>query len=66
MLNQSAYRTASDAREVYHNVVVALKNSESLNNGQASALAIWIAALARSSRQGPDGENRQYTRSVCG
>ncbi len=44
-LNQSGYQTTNDPRDVYHNVVIALKRSQNLNNGQPSALASWIAAL---------------------
>lgn len=39
------YREVHDPREVYHNVVIALKKEQSLNNGQPGALAAWIAAL---------------------
>ena len=39
------YREVHDPREVYHNVVIALKKTQSLNNGQPGALAAWIAAL---------------------
>lgn len=38
-------REVNDPRDVYHNVVVALKRSQNLNNGQPSALASWISAL---------------------
>jgi len=44
-LNPSGYRETDDARDVYHDVVVALKSEKSLNTGQPSALASWIAAL---------------------
>lgn len=38
-------REVNDPREVYHNVVIALKRAQNLNNGQPSALASWISAL---------------------
>jgi len=44
-LQQGAYRETSDPRDVYHNVVIALKRSQNLNNGQPGALASWISAL---------------------
>jgi protein-L-isoaspartate(D-aspartate) O-methyltransferase len=44
-LGNSRYRTVKDERDIYHNVLVALKSEQSLNNGQPSALASWIAAL---------------------
>lgn len=44
-LGTSRYRTVNRARDIYHNVLVALKSEQSLNNGQPSALAAWIAAL---------------------
>jgi protein-L-isoaspartate(D-aspartate) O-methyltransferase len=44
-LNQSGYRTSDDPCDLYHNVVVAIKSEQSLNNGQPSALASWIATL---------------------
>jgi protein-L-isoaspartate(D-aspartate) O-methyltransferase len=45
LLKQSDYRATSDARDIYHNVAVALKMAQNLNNGQPSTLASWIAAL---------------------
>src|SRR5580658_877546 len=44
-LVQLQYRTTSDPRHVYHNVVVSLDRAKDINNGQPSALASWIAAL---------------------
>ena len=44
-MQPGAYREVQDPREVYHNVVIALKKAQSLNNGQPGALAAWIAAL---------------------
>jgi len=44
-LHPPGYRETNDVRDVYHNVVIALKTEKSLNNGQPSALASWIAAL---------------------
>jgi protein-L-isoaspartate(D-aspartate) O-methyltransferase len=41
----TAYRTTDDPRDLYHNVVVALDAARDLNNGQPSALALWIEAL---------------------
>jgi protein-L-isoaspartate(D-aspartate) O-methyltransferase len=45
LLKPIAYRETNDPRDVYHNVVVALKKAQTLNNGLPSALANWIAAL---------------------
>jgi protein-L-isoaspartate(D-aspartate) O-methyltransferase len=45
-LRESAYVTVNDPRDLYHNVVVALDRSKDINNGQPSALASWIDALA--------------------
>ena len=45
LLKQSDYRATNDARDIYHNVAVALKPAQNLNNGQPSTLASWIAAL---------------------
>jgi protein-L-isoaspartate(D-aspartate) O-methyltransferase len=45
LLKQSAYRATNDVCDIYHNVVIALKSIQNLNNGQPSALASWIAAL---------------------
>jgi protein-L-isoaspartate(D-aspartate) O-methyltransferase len=39
------YRTTDDPRDLYHNVVVALDAAHDINNGQPSALALWIEAL---------------------
>jgi protein-L-isoaspartate(D-aspartate) O-methyltransferase len=44
-LQRSPYRSTSDVRDLYHNVVVALKATRSLNNGQPSILASYIASL---------------------
>jgi protein-L-isoaspartate(D-aspartate) O-methyltransferase len=44
-LNSSPWIATSDPRDLYHNVLVAIDPSLSLNNGQPSALAIWIHAL---------------------
>jgi protein-L-isoaspartate(D-aspartate) O-methyltransferase len=41
----TTYRTTDDPRDLYHNVVVALDAGRDLNNGQPSALALWIEAL---------------------
>lgn len=45
-LGQSSYVAVEDPREVYHNVVVSLDRTKSINNGQPSALGRWIDALA--------------------
>ncbi|MGB7023528.1 MAG: methyltransferase domain-containing protein [Candidatus Acidiferrales bacterium] len=45
-LRESAYITVDDPRDLYHNVVVALDRAKDINNGQPSALARWIDALA--------------------
>jgi protein-L-isoaspartate(D-aspartate) O-methyltransferase len=44
-LIQMSYRTTSEPRRLYHNVVVALDTAKDINNGQPSALANWINAL---------------------
>jgi protein-L-isoaspartate(D-aspartate) O-methyltransferase len=44
-LIQLSYRTTSEPRRLYHNVVVALDTAKDINNGQPSALASWIDAL---------------------
>ncbi len=44
-LIQVSYRTTSDPRHLYHNVVVVLDAAKDINNGQPSALAGWINAL---------------------
>jgi protein-L-isoaspartate(D-aspartate) O-methyltransferase len=45
-LRESSYVTVNDPRDLYHNVVVALDRAKEINNGQPSALATWIDALA--------------------
>jgi len=45
-LRESAYVTVDDPRDLYHNVLVALDRAKEINNGQPSALASWIDALA--------------------
>lgn len=45
-LRDSSYVTVNDPRDLYHNVVVALDRAKDINNGQPSALARWIDALA--------------------
>jgi len=44
-LTQAAYRTTSEPRHLYHNVVVSVDRAKDINNGQPSALAAWINAL---------------------
>jgi protein-L-isoaspartate(D-aspartate) O-methyltransferase len=44
-LGKLTYRTTDDPRDLYHNVVVALDAAHDINNGQPSALALWIEAL---------------------
>lgn len=44
-LRAASYRTTSDARELYHDVFVALNATLSLNNGQPSIIARLLAAL---------------------
>lgn len=39
------YRSTSEPRHLYHNVVVTLDPAKDINNGQPSALASWISAL---------------------
>src|SRR5215469_13597107 len=41
-----SYTPTHVPRDVYHNVLVALDPSKDINNGQPSALARWIDALA--------------------
>ena len=41
-----AYTPTEDPRDLYHNVLVALDAAKDINNGQPSALARWIDALA--------------------
>ena len=43
----------------FHNVLVALKRSQNLNNGQPSALASWIAALNLA-----EGDSRSFRSSA--
>jgi protein-L-isoaspartate(D-aspartate) O-methyltransferase len=43
---QMSYTPVTDPRDVYHNVVIALDKASDINNGQPSALARWIDALA--------------------
>jgi protein-L-isoaspartate(D-aspartate) O-methyltransferase len=45
---EQPYRTTDDAdvRHIYHDVAVALDPARQLNNGQPSALALWIQAAA--------------------
>jgi protein-L-isoaspartate(D-aspartate) O-methyltransferase len=45
-LRESSYVTVNDPRDLYHNVVVVLDRAKDINNGQPSALASWIDALA--------------------
>jgi protein-L-isoaspartate(D-aspartate) O-methyltransferase len=40
------YTPTEDPRDLYHNVLVALDITKDINNGQPSALARWIDALA--------------------
>jgi protein-L-isoaspartate(D-aspartate) O-methyltransferase len=44
-LVQASYRTTSEPRHLYHNVVVAVDRAKDINNGQPSGLATWINAL---------------------
>jgi protein-L-isoaspartate(D-aspartate) O-methyltransferase len=44
-LRPAPYRSTHDPRDVYHNVAIALKPAQNLNNGQPGALASWIGAL---------------------
>ena len=44
-LGAPSYITIEDARDLYHNVVVVLDASKDINNGQPSALALWMDAL---------------------
>ena len=43
---QLSYIAVDDPRDVYHNVVVSVDREKDINNGQPSALARWIDALA--------------------
>lgn len=45
-LRESSYVTVNDPRDLYHNVVVVLDREKGIHNGQPSALASWIDALA--------------------
>jgi len=40
------YKTVSDPRQLYHNVLITIDASRGLNNGHPSSLAGWINALA--------------------
>lgn len=44
-IRNPGYRTTSDARDIYHDVVVAVNLDKFLNNGQPSQLARMIGAL---------------------
>lgn len=44
-MGQAAYITVDDPRHLYHNVLVAIDSARDLNNGQPSALALWIGSL---------------------
>ena len=44
-IGTSAYVPVDDPRHLYHNVVVVLDAARDINNGQPSALALWINAL---------------------
>lgn len=44
-MGRLAYVPVDDARHLYHNVVVVLDAAGDINNGQPSALALWINAL---------------------
>ena len=44
-LGKLTYQRTDDPRDLYHNVVVALDAVHDINNGQPSALALWINAL---------------------
>ena len=44
-LHESGYRVTSNVRDLYHDVLVALKDKQSLNNGQPSLIARFISAL---------------------
>jgi protein-L-isoaspartate(D-aspartate) O-methyltransferase len=43
--SQLSYTPTDDARDLYHNVLVALDSAKDINNGQPSALGRWIDAL---------------------
>lgn len=45
-LAQLSYVTVADPRDLYHNVVVSLDRANDINNGQPSALGLWIDSLA--------------------
>jgi protein-L-isoaspartate(D-aspartate) O-methyltransferase len=42
---QMSYTAVTDARDVYHNVVIVLEKSNDTNNGQPGSLARWIDAM---------------------
>jgi len=44
-ITQMRYQYIDDPRDVYHNVVIVLDKDAEINNGQPSALALWIDAL---------------------
>jgi protein-L-isoaspartate(D-aspartate) O-methyltransferase len=44
-IGTSAYVPVDDPRHLYHNVVVVIDAAGDINNGQPSALALWINAL---------------------
>ena len=44
-MGKSAYVPVDDPRHLYHNVVVVIDPARDINNGQPSALALWINAL---------------------
>jgi len=45
-LGNMVYTPTENPRDVYHNVVISLDAARDINNGQPSALACWIEALA--------------------
>jgi protein-L-isoaspartate(D-aspartate) O-methyltransferase len=44
-LSGELYTTTANPSDLYHNVLVAIDPERHLNNGQPSALALWIAAM---------------------
>ena len=44
-MGRSTYVPVDDPRHLYHNVVVVIDAGRDINNGQPSALALWINAL---------------------
>jgi protein-L-isoaspartate(D-aspartate) O-methyltransferase len=44
-MGRSTYVPVDDPRHLYHNVVVVIDASRDINNGQPSALALWINSL---------------------